>query len=419
MSWHYSREFINFTIKQKINEELNSVQGGIRSGKKGASVLLEGLCQCFQGEHEERNENGEKEKLELHEDDEQGRVFGDVRWASSLCGRQEDDSGAHNDNGVAHPKKDCERRVRSSQKWSEDGQSTEESGTTESLETQQGSQCRNCKDTKKGKGKVCVSSPCLRALVEGYSEATCLDGGVSALSNGNPTPQAYLSPDRMKAFSRLSRFGMTSEPLTEDHGAALLTWYLAAFHARTSAQPERELASQENVPACGKKWHGSLARYDRATCSWRTAQYSLLGDLELFSETWPRWGTMRNGECSMRLMPEHFTSGSVFGYWPTPTKMMTPSSSAGGAPGVHLMGAILLEENGYSHEFRGDRGSALILKHPEWRNGRKTNPTWTEWLMGFPLRWTAITPLAMPKFQQWCASHGIPFTNELENDKAA
>ena len=48
-----------------------------------------------------------------------------------------------------------------------------------------------------------------RALVAEYSEENCSDGQPSAPLNMTPTPQAYLSPDRMTAFYRLSRFGMT------------------------------------------------------------------------------------------------------------------------------------------------------------------------------------------------------------------
>jgi hypothetical protein len=38
--------------------------------------------------------------------------------------------------------------------------------------------------------------------------------------------------------------------------------------------------------------------------------------------------------------------------------------------------------------------------------GGKLNPTWVEWLMGWPLGWTDLQPLEMVKFQQWRASHG-------------
>lgn len=54
-----------------------------------------------------------------------------------------------------------------------------------------------------------------RELVEEFSAANCLDGEPSAQWNVNPTPQACLSPDRMMAFSRLSRFGMTFAPFQD------------------------------------------------------------------------------------------------------------------------------------------------------------------------------------------------------------
>jgi len=76
-----------------------------------------------------------------------------------------------------------------------------------------------------------------QALVGEYSEASSLDGEQSAQSNGSHTQQAYCAPDKMTAFSRLSRFGMTFKPLTATHGEALLMSYLAAFRAKTS-QPQ-------------------------------------------------------------------------------------------------------------------------------------------------------------------------------------
>jgi hypothetical protein len=38
--------------------------------------------------------------------------------------------------------------------------------------------------------------------------------------------------------------------------------------------------------------------------------------------------------------------------------------------------------------------------------GGSLNPTWVEWLMGWPLGWTDLKPLEMGKFQQWCERHG-------------
>lgn len=38
-------------------------------------------------------------------------------------------------------------------------------------------------------------------------------------------------------------------------------------------------------------------------------------------------------------------------------------------------------------------------------SGGQLNPTWVEWLMGWPLEWTALKPLATGKFLQWRQLH--------------
>jgi hypothetical protein len=38
--------------------------------------------------------------------------------------------------------------------------------------------------------------------------------------------------------------------------------------------------------------------------------------------------------------------------------------------------------------------------------GGQLNPTWVEWLMGWPLGWTDCGASATDKFRQWCNSHG-------------
>lgn len=159
-----------------------------------------------------------------------------------------------------------------------------------------------------------------RVLVEAYSEATSSDGEQYAPSKSTDTPQAYCAPDKMKAFSRLSRFGITFAPLTESLGEGLLTWYLVGFRARTSVQQADEQELKVSEVDCGKRWHAWFAKYDRATSSWKTAQRSLVEDLELYSETWPKSGTMRNGVCWEQVTLERRITESESGYWVgTPT----------------------------------------------------------------------------------------------------
>jgi hypothetical protein len=294
-----------------------------------------------------------------------------------------------------------------------------------------------------------------QALVEEYSEGIFSDGEQSAPLNGTPTQQAFCAPDKMTEFSRLSRFGMTYRPLTADLGEAVLMLYLAAFPARTLAQPERAQESPETGQACGFTWPGSWAKYDPNTSLWKTRQCSLLGDLEPFSETWPRWGTMQDGEFwELPTLALH-TSETESGLWPTPTvcgnynrkgasansgdglatavaKWPTPCATdykGSGQTGMlrdrldYAVERGATKSNTYPQKWPtprtqgmcGGTGSWELLKKnttiEEARamgagNGGQRNPTWVEWLMGWPLAWTDLKPLATDRFQQWQQQHG-------------
>jgi hypothetical protein len=46
------------------------------------------------------------------------------------------------------------------------------------------------------------------------------------------------------------------------------------------------------------------------------------------------------------------------------------------------------------------------ISTPEARVGGQLNPNWVEWLMGWPIGWTASEPLETGRFLQWLRSHG-------------
>jgi hypothetical protein len=128
----------------------------------------------------------------------------------------------------------------------------------------------------------------------------------------------------MTAFSRLSRFGMMFKPLTEDLGEELLMSYLEDFRAKTSQLQEKEMDLMGKDQECGEKWRGSFAKWDQDSSLWRTHQCSLLGDLEPFSETFPQWGLMRNGELWEQKTLVQTTKGIEFGFV---EKLPTPQAS--------------------------------------------------------------------------------------------
>jgi len=170
-----------------------------------------------------------------------------------------------------------------------------------------------------------------QALVEEYSEVTSSDGELSAPLSGNPTQLAYLPPDRMTAFSRLSRFGMTFKPLTENLGQDVLTSYLEDFPVRTFPQPDEALASKEPDRECGDTWRELLARYDPDTSTWKIPQCSLLEDSIKFSEIWPRWGLMLAGasyrQQTLVLPIKETEYGSSLNISPPPPNLAAPNSA--------------------------------------------------------------------------------------------
>jgi hypothetical protein len=114
---------------------------------------------------------------------------------------------------------------------------------------------------------------------------------------------------------------MMFKPLTEDLGEELLMSYLEDFRAKTSQLQEKEMDLMESDQECGEKWRGSFAKWDQDSSLWRTHQCSLLGDLEPFSETFPQWGLMRNGELWEQKTLVQTTKGTESGLWLTPTVM--------------------------------------------------------------------------------------------------
>jgi hypothetical protein len=239
-----------------------------------------------------------------------------------------------------------------------------------------------------------------RALVEVFSEDTFSDGEQSAPSSGNPTPQAYCAPDKMTAFSRLSRYGMTFRPLTDIRGEELLMLYREVFHAKTLAQQEKAQESTESVAVCGEKWHASFARYDPDTSLWRTAQCSLLGGLDEFSETWPQWGLMRDGECWEQRTLEQTIRGTGYGLLPDNVSGFHTPNTTGLDGGSNSRKALrarmeklptpkvqdsrhakMRHLNELDDHWKSNLGEVVSAQV----NGGSLNPTWVEWLMGWPL----------------------------------
>ena len=223
-----------------------------------------------------------------------------------------------------------------------------------------------------------------QALVEDCLRQKNLDGKQSALSNWMNIADAYSSSDKMTDHYKVnSQYGMTFVPLTLDRGAGELMLLLEDFLVRTSVRQEAKKVFPEKAADCGGKWHASFAKLDQDSCLWKTQQCSLLEDWEPFSQIWPQWGLMRDGECWEQAPWAHHTGETDFGLWPTPTA----TDSTRGSP-----------ETMEAKKMRGANTGWSIIDVL----GYMPHPEFAEWLMGWPIGWTDLKPLETDK------CHSVP-----------
>ena len=252
-----------------------------------------------------------------------------------------------------------------------------------------------------------------QALVVAFSEANCSGIDASAPSSGNHTPRPCLWHDRTMEVSRHSRFGMTCGPFPDYRGAGLLTWWREDSRAKTLALPEKAQASPESARDSGPTWRASLAKFDPDTCSWKTVQLSLLGDSELSSVTWPRSGMTADGQCWELPTLERHISEIGSGFWPTPvasdTTMRSKPYAQGGTPlslAANMWATPVARDFRHPGRSRLERTGSKAGDPLPQQVGGPLNPTWVEWLMGWPLGWTDLKPLETDKSHCVQQKHG-------------
>ena len=185
-------------------------------------------------------------------------------------------------------------------------------------------------------------------------------------------------------------------------------------HAKTSAARADALALEmERAAAFTLRSFDWLATYDLASSSWRTSQACLVAlannqgnGLAEFSGTWPASGMMRNGKTYRRQPWALPIAASVSGLLPTPRKSMMPNSKAFIAAGKidSLVTMVQFWPTPTTCMSKGSSPAALTRKDGRDRSsdrldhavmaavGGQMNPTWVEWLMGFPTGHTDLQP---------------------------
>jgi hypothetical protein len=132
---------------------------------------------------------------------------------------------------------------------------------------------------------------------------------------------------------------------------------------------ERNSTSSEKLnPLTGKS-----VSLDRFVKFWPDAETQASGTPQM-------WLTPLGSDAEKRGVPK--VGGGLAGQvhlWPTPTA----NEDAAGTPAGKMQGML-----GNHPDIRG-------TTQEEWSRG-SLNPTWVEWLMGFPTGWTDLKPSEMP-----------------------
>ena len=172
-----------------------------------------------------------------------------------------------------------------------------------------------------------------------------------------------------------------------------------------SALPEND-AAQMTTETVGPPLLNAFAWYSPDTCSWRTYQACLIPDIsEPSSVTWPKAGMTAGGVCYRLPKWERRIAEIDCGLFATPNAADSRESTGGGQ-GRSLRTDVRVWPTPAARDYRSPNVNGNMADQLPNVVGGQLNPTWTEWLMGWPLEWTDLKPLETAKFRQWLRRHG-------------
>jgi hypothetical protein len=171
--------------------------------------------------------------------------------------------------------------------------------------------------------KNSTPSTSLQEQEAAFSLTSYLDTIRLERAKSNPTQEMSSSPDNETESCQTSQSGTTYAHSTEHPGEEQLMFFAEDSPVRTSVRQVKEQELQGSVRDFGRNMRDSLERCGLALSLPKTHLCFALGDLELSSKTWPRWGIMLDGELSELGMSVRHINETECGSWPTPTTMET------------------------------------------------------------------------------------------------
>lgn len=229
----------------------------------------------------------------------------------------------------------------------------------------------------------------------------------SAPLNGTPTPaESSENEPQTDGSPACTCMRETYSCLIHPSGLAEWTASMRDSLARILALQDPGQALKASIAVCGVRSSALLAWFDPATSSWKTRQLSLVEDWAPFSETWPRSGTMRNGQCwELPMLVPHTSASDGGALHGVTTPTVNDSKNRTLPPSLRWRGNLAgwLLRNGtvptptVCGNYNRVGASATSGNGLATVAGGCLNPAWVEWLMAWPMGWTALPASATDK----------------------
>ena len=158
------------------------------------------------------------------------------------------------------------------------------------------------------------------------------------------------------------------------------TLYSEDFHAKTSALRDMAAAWRVSEADFLERSLGLHAIYDQASSSWKTSQPSLFEGWTKLQEPLPRRGMIVDGRCYELPTSELLTYGKGGFVWPTPCARDHKVEYSATAK------KRMARRKAEGKKTGGTRRMSDFVPGP-------INPNLYEWLMGYPIEWTALSAL--------------------------
>jgi len=265
-----------------------------------------------------------------------------------------------------------------------------------------------------------MSWHCSQEQEEDFSLPIYLAGIPSPQLNWSPTPAASCCADNKKDTSLPSPSGMTSEPSTPPPSPTTSTSSPEGSPAKTSAPQVKVADLPETVAACGSSISAALKPFALLSSSRKTVRSCVPVASAPSSKDLTAWGMTFGGACWEQGTSARPTTEIECGSWPTPkcegwrsegNQLQLIAKIDRGeltvAEAEAMAGGMLFPPCRDKNP-KFNRPDLQQQSHRRWATpsgGGVMNSDWTEWLMGWPIGWTAQRPLETAKFQQWLSSH--------------